>query len=337
MTALPRLMLLGLGRAATVGAGLVNTTLASLRLSAVYSHLTGTSARYSKMAHSTVERGCPNTDNYRVFFKNGEGVPVSPFHDIPLIVDREKGIFNMVVEIPRWSNAKMEVCKEEPLNPIKQDVKKGNLRFVKNIFPHKGYIWNYGALPQTYEDPEHTTPDTGAKGDSDPLDVCEIGFKVHERGAVVQVKAVGVMALIDEGETDWKVIAIDVTDPKAEEINDIDDVEKQYPGLLRATYEWFKYYKVPDGKPENNFAFNGEAKNREYTLNVIDETYNQWKQLVSKEGEHSICRTNLSVEKSPFRVEASETKKILENSAEVGPAKPSTQDIHKWYYVIPNQ
>ena len=41
--------------------------------------------------------------------ENADGVPVSPFHDIPLIVDREKGIFNMVVEIPRWSNAKMEV------------------------------------------------------------------------------------------------------------------------------------------------------------------------------------------------------------------------------------
>ena len=32
----------------------------------------------------------------------------------------------MVVEIPRYTNAKMEICKEEPMNPIKQDVKKGN-------------------------------------------------------------------------------------------------------------------------------------------------------------------------------------------------------------------
>lgn len=33
-------------------------------------------------------------------------------------------------------------------NPIKQDVKKGKLRFVRNCFPHKGYLWNYGAFPQ---------------------------------------------------------------------------------------------------------------------------------------------------------------------------------------------
>jgi len=34
------------------------------------------------------------------------------------------------------------------LNPIKQDVKKGKLRYVDNCFPHHGYIWNYGAFPQ---------------------------------------------------------------------------------------------------------------------------------------------------------------------------------------------
>jgi len=283
-----------------------------------------------------VERGCPNTDSYRVFFKNEAGVPCSPFHDIPLVVDKEKGVFNMVVEIPRWSNAKMEICKEEPLNPIKQDIKKGKLRYVKNIFPHKGYIWNYGALPQTYEDPDHTTPDTGAKGDSDPLDVCEIGYKVHERGAVIQVKPVGVMALIDEGETDWKVIAIDVNDPKASEINDIDDVQKHFPGLLKATYEWFRFYKVPDGKPENNFAFNGEAKNKEYTLNVINETYDQWKALINSAGEHSICRTNVSVENSPSKVPASESEQILNKAAAPGEAADLPEDLHKWYHVIPN-
>lgn len=82
----------------------------------------------------------------------------------------------MIVEIPRWSNAKMEMATKEALSPIKQDEKKvsrgpvvnalafarsrvrvpagasgllqGVPRFVHNIFPHHGYIWNYGALPQ---------------------------------------------------------------------------------------------------------------------------------------------------------------------------------------------
>ena len=54
----------------------------------------------------------------------------------------------MIVEVPRWTNAKLEISKEEPFNPIKQDIKKGRLRFVRNCFPHHGYIWNYGAFPQ---------------------------------------------------------------------------------------------------------------------------------------------------------------------------------------------
>lgn len=54
----------------------------------------------------------------------------------------------MIVEIPRWSNAKQEVSKDLDYNPIKQDIKKGKLRFVRNCFPHHGYPFTYGAIPQ---------------------------------------------------------------------------------------------------------------------------------------------------------------------------------------------
>lgn len=37
-----------------------------------------------------------------------ESGPISPFHDIPL--KAAPNVFNMVVEVPRWTNAKMEVC-----------------------------------------------------------------------------------------------------------------------------------------------------------------------------------------------------------------------------------
>lgn len=45
--------------------------------------------------------------------KEKDGKIISPFHDIPLYVDpSEKSIVNMVVEIPRWTNAKVEVKKK---------------------------------------------------------------------------------------------------------------------------------------------------------------------------------------------------------------------------------
>ena len=37
----------------------------------------------------------------------------------------------------------------------------------------------------------------------------------------LQVKVLGVLAMIDDGETDWKVIAIDVKDPEASKYNGI--------------------------------------------------------------------------------------------------------------------
>lgn len=285
------------------------------------------------MAYSIIEKGSPNTLEYRVFFSGPEGL-VSPFHDIPLFADKEKKTFNMVVEVPRWTNAKMEICTTEKLNPVKQDIKKGKLRFVNNCFPHHGYIWNYGAIPQTWEDPTHTDEHTAQKGDNDPLDVCEIGFKVHKRGAVVAVKVLGVMALIDEGETDWKILAIDVTDPLADQLNDVEDIEKLMPGFLKATNEWFRIYKIPTGKPENQFAFNGEAKNREFAHKVIQQTHEQWQALVGKTTDSGgLSCENTTVVGSPYQITQDDAKAAPESLPPVGPAAPVEPEVDKWCYV----
>jgi inorganic pyrophosphatase len=66
------------------------------------------------------------TAEHRVYFER-QGKLVSPFHDIPLWANESRTILNFVVEIPRWTNAKVEISKDEPFNPIKQDVKKGKV------------------------------------------------------------------------------------------------------------------------------------------------------------------------------------------------------------------
>ncbi len=45
---------------------------------------------------------------HRVFIEK-DGLPVSAFHDVPLYANDQQTILNMIVEIPRWSNAKLEV------------------------------------------------------------------------------------------------------------------------------------------------------------------------------------------------------------------------------------
>lgn len=52
--------------------------------------------------------GAPNTFEHRVYVEMN-GQPVSAFHDVPLYADEQQTILNMIVEIPRWTNAKLEV------------------------------------------------------------------------------------------------------------------------------------------------------------------------------------------------------------------------------------
>lgn len=283
------------------------------------------------MAFGVRQVGAKNTLEYKVYVEQ-DGKVVSPFHDIPLYADKENNIFNMVVEIPRWTNAKLEISKEEEMNPIIQDTKKGKLRFVRNCFPHHGYIHNYGAFPQTWEDPNEVHPETKAVGDNDPIDVLEIGESIATTGQVKQVKVLGCMALLDEGETDWKIITIDVNDPLAGKLNDIEDVEKYFPGLLRATNEWFRIYKIPDNKPENQFAFSGEAKNKRYALDVIRETHESWKKLIAGQASDSkkISLANSTLADTPSY--SASAAAAVPAAAPLADA-PIDKSIDKWFFI----
>lgn len=61
------------------------------------------------------------------------------------------------------------------------------------------------------------------------VDVVEIGTTQGKIGQVMRVKPLAALAMIDEGELDWKIVAISLDDPKASLVNDIDDVEKHFP------------------------------------------------------------------------------------------------------------
>jgi len=283
------------------------------------------------MSYQNEQRGSLFNEDFRLYLKDSSGAVVSPMHDIPLRA--ADNVYNMVVEVPRWSNAKLEISLKEPMNPIKQDMKKGKLRFVANCFPHKGYIWNYGALPQTWEDPTHMDPDTQANGDCDPVDICDIGSRVHEIGSVVQVKLLGTFAMIDEGETDWKLIGIDINDPLAEKMNDIKDVEEHMPGLLAATVEWFKIYKMPDGKPPNTFAFDAEAKDAAFAKDVVNKLHVQWEGLMSGTGHEGIERSCTKYEGST-KISEAEAQAMVDAGAPKGDTMPVDEmAVHKWHHV----
>merc|ERR1719350_806258 len=85
--------------------------------------------------------------------------------------------------------------------------------------------------------------------------------------------------MIDEGELDWKVIAICRRDKMASELHDIADVEAKCPGVISGIREWFRWYKTPDGKPLNSFGFGEKPLPRSDALEVIAETHSAWQRL----------------------------------------------------------
>ncbi|GAD94020.1 hypothetical protein CNBE0110 [Paecilomyces variotii No. 5] len=219
----------------------------------------------------------------RIFFEE-EGRRISPWHDIPLYVDQGKGVLNMVVEIPKGTSAKLEISKEEDYNPIKQDTSHGKPRYLADIPPFQGYPCNYGAFPQTYESPDIVDDKTGIQGDDDPLDVCEIGNEPAYPGEVKTVKVLGAIAILDQGQTDWKIIAVDTYDPLASKLSDISDMETHLPGFLGKLKDWYCLYKIPEGKPQNEVALGGQLQDRRTALGLIDHFHGTWKSMQKRPG-----------------------------------------------------
>lgn len=237
----------------------------------------------------TEAEGTLGSLDYRLcFYYNGVTKErMSPWHDVPLYVlgeGKKAKILHMFCEIPKWTRAKFEVATRELYNPFKQDVKNGKVRY----YQYGDMLFNYGAFPQTWENPNHISHDTNAPGDNDPIDAIEIGTKQIVSGGIVRVKVLGVLGMIDDGETDWKVICIQTSDPLSQILEDVNDVEKHLPGAIDAIREWLRVYKVCSGNEPNTFAFDGKCLDREYALGVIEETHVFWKKL-RQENKDVVC------------------------------------------------
>ena len=206
------------------------------------------------------------------------GKLISFWNDVPLY--NLDDTLNMVCEIPKWTRKKMEIdVINEPLHSIRQDINvDGTLREYK----WGDMLFNYGAFPQTWENPNKQCIYTNKKGDGDPLDVIDIGSTQAKIGLVYKVRVLGILGMVDQDEADWKVIVINVCDVHANLIHDIHNVERYKPGTLCAIRKWLKLYKTADGKPMNSFSFCGQYKNRSFALAIIQDMHKDWQILASK-------------------------------------------------------
>ena len=143
--------------------------------------------------------------------------------------------------------------------------------------------------------------------------------------------------MIDEGQTDWKVVSIDIEDPLASKFSDISDVDVYMPKLLPSTVEWLRNYKMADGKPANTFAFNARSKTKNFTLNVLRETHQQWCSLLASKKEMGFCRTHTlqtnSVSKKNI-IDQEAAEEIVNEHPEFSEDLPiCSEKVQTWHHV----
>lgn len=144
------------------------------------------------------------------------------------------GTVNVVVEIPAGTNQKWEV--DESDGVMRWEFKNGAPRVVKYL----GYPGNYGMIPRTL-----MAADEG--GDGDPLDVIVIGAPA-QRGDVLHCRVIGVLAMLDGGERDDKLLAV-CEGNALSEVRSLEQLDAQFAGARSIVETWFTNYKGP-GKME---------------------------------------------------------------------------------------
>lgn len=167
----------------------------------------------------------------------------------------ENGNIHVVIEIPTGTNEKFEVEKKTGRLKLEK-LNDGKPRIV-NYLP---YPFNYGMVPRTLLPKKFG-------GDGDPLDVIVLG-KPIKRGAVVECKLIGVLKLLDRGEQDDKLIAVNA-DSRFFGVTDLEELEETFPGVLEISKIWFTNYK---GKGKMKFmGFDDKSVSDSILLTSISE------------------------------------------------------------------
>ena len=128
----------------------------------------------------------------------------------------------VVVEINKGSLNKYELDKETGL------IKLDRVSHTAQTFP-----FDYGFIPQTHWH------------DGDPLDVVIIATSPLIPGILVDVRPVAVMDMIDSGESDAKIVAVPIGDPRFGDVHDLGDVN---PHFIKEVTHFYENYKKLQNK-----------------------------------------------------------------------------------------
>ena len=132
---------------------------------------------------------------------------------------------NVVIEIPKGSHNKFEYEEE-------QDV----FKLDRVLYSPMHYPLDYGFIPGTRSE------------DGDHLDALVIGGEPLFTGCVLEVRPVALFKMIDGGEEDFKVLAVQARNPRFAHISCLEDVDSYNNHLTKEISHFFTAYKHLEGK-----------------------------------------------------------------------------------------
>jgi len=71
-------------------------------------------------------------------------------------------------------------------------------------------------------------------------------------------------------------------------------------------------YKIPDGNPENKFAFNNEIQDKDFALNIADEMHEEWVKLISGKAVRKEISLNGTGNRSANRMSSLDAENVIE-------------------------
>lgn len=131
-------------------------------------------------------------------------------------------LVNAIIEIPFEGITKYEYDKELHV-----------FRLDRNLYSPVHYPGDYGFIPSTLGD------------DGDPLDVLVLVDSPSFPGCLQEVRPIGVLEMIDQGEGDEKVLCVGAANPRYKDVYSYSDI---YPHILKEITHFFSIYKDLEGK-----------------------------------------------------------------------------------------
>lgn len=158
------------------------------------------------------------------------------WHDVSL-GDKAPEELTVIIEIPRGSQNKYEINKETGLIALDR------VLFGANFYP-----FDYGFAPQTLWD------------DGDALDIAVLTTNPLFPGCMVTVRPIGVLHMIDSGESDDKVVCVPVGDPRFAHVKDLADIGEH---KVKEMQHFFETYKLLQKKEVKITGIDGAEQAKE--------------------------------------------------------------------------